>query len=156
MGTWVVIAAYNEAAMIGTVVSRLVAGGWKQIAVVDDGSRDATATNAAAAGATVLPNIGVGTGFDNRDNPGYAVGRTGHAQFSWIASLGVIEQSGEHLLMLINDLLDFARIGAGKLELEVGDVPLSPSVPALPVTNRCCGTSGCWLLLRWSATIDIA
>jgi PAS domain S-box-containing protein len=43
-----------------------------------------------------------------------------------LASLGVIEQSGEHLLMLINDLLDFARIGAGKLELEVGDVPLSP------------------------------
>jgi PAS domain S-box-containing protein len=43
-----------------------------------------------------------------------------------IAGLGVIEQSGEHLLMLINDLLDFARIGAGKLELEVRDVLLGP------------------------------
>lgn len=43
-----------------------------------------------------------------------------------LASLGVIEQSGEHLLMLINDLLDFARIGAGKLELQVRDVPLLP------------------------------
>jgi polyprenyl-phospho-N-acetylgalactosaminyl synthase len=53
----VVIAAYNEAAMIGTVVSRLFAGGWKQIAVVDDGSRDATATVAAAAGATVLRHV---------------------------------------------------------------------------------------------------
>lgn len=55
--TWVIIAAYNEAAMIGTVVSRLRAGGWKQVVVVDDGSRDATAATAAAAGATVLRHV---------------------------------------------------------------------------------------------------
>ncbi|NML47060.1 DUF1302 domain-containing protein [Ramlibacter sp. G-1-2-2] len=41
-----------------------------------------------SSGATILPNIGVGTTFDNNGNPGYAVGRTGHAQFSWLASLG--------------------------------------------------------------------
>ena len=43
-----------------------------------------------------------------------------------LASLGVIEQSGGHLLMLINDILDFARIEAGKLALNVTDVPLGP------------------------------
>jgi PAS domain S-box-containing protein len=43
-----------------------------------------------------------------------------------LSNLGVIEQSGEHLLMLINDILDFARIEAGKLELNVTDVPLGP------------------------------
>ncbi|KVN53243.1 hypothetical protein WT13_32080 [Burkholderia anthina] len=38
--------------------------------------------------------------------------------------LDVIEQSGEHLLTLINDILDFARIEADKLELNLTDIPL--------------------------------
>lgn len=42
----------------------------------------------ASAGQSVLPAIGVGLNYDNRDNPGYAVGETLHAQLSWIASLG--------------------------------------------------------------------
>jgi PAS domain S-box-containing protein len=38
--------------------------------------------------------------------------------------LQVIQQSGEHLLTLIDDLLDFAKIDSGKLELNPGTVPL--------------------------------
>lgn len=38
--------------------------------------------------------------------------------------LNTIEQSGEHLLMLINDLLDLARIESGKLELERSAIDL--------------------------------
>jgi hypothetical protein len=47
-------------------------------------------TNAplASSGQSVIPAIGVGTRYDNSDNPGYAVGETAHAQFSWLASLG--------------------------------------------------------------------
>ena len=39
-------------------------------------------------GQAVLPTIGVNTTLDNRDNPGYAVGKTMHVQASWLASLG--------------------------------------------------------------------
>jgi signal transduction histidine kinase len=38
--------------------------------------------------------------------------------------LGIIERSGEHLLNLVNDLLDLARIEAGKLELRIESVDL--------------------------------
>jgi hypothetical protein len=39
-------------------------------------------------GQAVLPTIGVNTTLDNKNNPGYAVGETLHAQVSWLASLG--------------------------------------------------------------------
>jgi glycosyltransferase involved in cell wall biosynthesis len=51
----IVIPAYNEADVIAEVVTALAAAApWHQIIVVDDGSRDGTATRAAAAGATVV------------------------------------------------------------------------------------------------------
>ncbi len=40
------------------------------------------------------------------------------------ASLRIVEESGRHLLDLINDILDLSKIGAGKLELEIGPVPV--------------------------------
>ena len=43
---------------------------------------------------------------------------------SHISALDVIQQSGEHLLTLINDILDCAKIEAGKLELQLGEVSL--------------------------------
>lgn len=45
-------------------------------------------TPLASSGQSVIPAIGVGTRYDNSRNPGYAVGETAHAQFSWLASLG--------------------------------------------------------------------
>lgn len=39
-----------------------------------------------------------------------------------VKSLQTVEASGRHLLNLINDILDLARIGAGKMELQTGRV----------------------------------
>lgn len=51
----IVIPAMDEAASIGAVVEALArAAAWHEIIVVDDGSTDATATRAGAAGATVI------------------------------------------------------------------------------------------------------
>jgi PAS domain S-box-containing protein len=43
-----------------------------------------------------------------------------------IKSLHSIEESGHHLLDLINDILDLAKIGAGKLELEIAPAAIGP------------------------------
>jgi PAS domain S-box-containing protein len=41
-----------------------------------------------------------------------------------LAAVDVIRKSGEHLLTLINDILDMAKIEAGKMELYPVDIPL--------------------------------
>jgi polyprenyl-phospho-N-acetylgalactosaminyl synthase len=59
---WIVIAAFNEAAVIGPIVSDLVGRGYR-VVVVDDGSHDTTGQITLSAGATVvahLANLGQG------------------------------------------------------------------------------------------------
>jgi signal transduction histidine kinase/DNA-binding NarL/FixJ family response regulator len=48
-----------------------------------------------------------------------------------LEGVAVIQRSGEHLLTLIDDTLDFARIEAGKLRVEIGDVLLAGLVDVL-------------------------
>jgi glycosyltransferase involved in cell wall biosynthesis len=65
--TCVVIAAYNEAEMIGRVVTDVRRAGYRVI-VVDDGSKDATARTAGAAGGTVIQhpfNLGQGAALQS-------------------------------------------------------------------------------------------
>ncbi len=52
-GTWVVVAAFNEAKVIRQVVASVTSQGWPTV-VVDDGSRDDTESEARAGGAVAL------------------------------------------------------------------------------------------------------
>ncbi|MFP3567466.1 ATP-binding protein [Paraburkholderia sp. SIMBA_030] len=45
--------------------------------------------------------------------------------------VAVIQRSGEHLLTLIDDTLDFTKLEAGKLRIEIGDVPLAAMVDVI-------------------------
>ncbi|TDG23112.1 PAS domain S-box protein [Paraburkholderia silviterrae] len=45
--------------------------------------------------------------------------------------VSVIEQSGTHLVTLIDDLLEFSRIGAGRVELQLSDILLAPFLEML-------------------------
>lgn len=54
---WIVIPAYNEEAVIASVITDIRAAGYDNILVVDDGSKDATATAARKAGVEVLVHI---------------------------------------------------------------------------------------------------
>lgn len=79
--TLVIIPALNEADVIGQVVSRVRQHlPWSDVAVINDGSSDSTAQNAAQAGALVLHmpyNVGIGaavqTGFMFAARQGYEV-----------------------------------------------------------------------------------
>ena len=72
---WVSCAAYNEAAMIGRVVSELRRAGYRTV-VVDDGSADATGPIAAAAGAHVVTHpLNLGQGAALQTGMGYALSR---------------------------------------------------------------------------------
>ena len=51
-------------------------------------------------------------------------------------SLATIHSSGEHLLMLINDMLDLSKIEAGKLDLYPEDVQLAPFLRVIADTIR--------------------
>ena len=62
---------------------------------------------------------------------------------------GDIKASGEHLLSLINDLLDLGRIEAGKLELHESEFDLRETIQAvMPMLRQQAGAAGVKLALR--------
>lgn len=108
----VVIPALNEAATVGRVVDDVIATLRADVVVVDDGSTDATAQVARAAGATVLShpfNLGVGGAI--RTGLRYAA-RHGYDR------VVQIDGDGQHLPSEAARLLE--RIDAGDADLVVG------------------------------------
>jgi signal transduction histidine kinase len=59
--------------------------------------------------------------FNNNDNPDFG---EPSAQFGQTKAFGNIRISADHLLNLINDILDLSRIEAGRFEVRLGQVDL--------------------------------
>ena len=96
---WVVIAAFNEAAVIRSVVGEVVAAGWP-VVVVDDGSRDATAAAARMAGVVVLRHaVNLGQGAALQTGIDYALRRGA-------ARIVTFDADGQHRVEDIPVLLD--------------------------------------------------
>lgn len=97
--TWVVIAAYKEAAVIRDVVAPVVAEGWG-VVVVDDGSPDHTHEQARAGGATVLRHsINLGQGAALQTGIDYAIRRGA-------ARLVTFDADGQHDVRDIPAIVD--------------------------------------------------
>lgn len=98
-GVWVVIAAFNEGAVIYDVVREVTSAGW-QVVVVDDGSVDRTAAQARAAGATVLRHaINLGQGAALQTGIDYAIRRGAR-------DLVTFDADGQHAAADIGPLVD--------------------------------------------------
>ncbi len=52
------------------------------------------------------------------------------------SQLGMVEASGKHLLSLINDLLDLAKIESGKVEVQLAPLVLQPLITEVAATLR--------------------
>jgi glycosyltransferase involved in cell wall biosynthesis len=105
--TSVVVPAFNEEAAVGPLVERLrAAGAWHQILVVDDGSTDATAARAAAAGATLVRHpYNKGNGAAVKTGIRHATGDfvliiDGDGQHRTGDAARIVEQLGEYDLVI--------------------------------------------------------
>ncbi len=100
----IVIPAYNEAGRVGAVV-RDVHGTLPRadVLVVDDGSRDATAQEAAAAGAIAL-SLPVNGGYGTALQTGYK-----YAVRHGYTLVGQIDADGQHQAEYLSQMLDVLR-----------------------------------------------
>ena len=121
-GIWVVIAAYNEHAVIGDVVRALVVEGYS-VVVVDDGSRDDTATRARGAGAVVVRHaVNRGQGAALQSGLRYALSRDAQIVVTFDADG---QHYPEDVMRLVRPILD----GAADIALGSRLLEHSASVP---------------------------
>lgn len=65
----------------------------------------------------------------------------GSLQEAQLNALSIIDESGRHLLQLINDVLDLAKIGAGRLEMDIAAISMcdlfeSASAVITPIADK--------------------
>lgn len=131
---WVVVAAYNEAAVIGNVITGIRRAGYP-VVVVDDGSSDRTGELAQLAGAVVVRHpVNLGQGAALQTGIDYALGRGAEAVVTFDAD-------GQHSPAAIAALLD--AIAAPGIEFALGSRFLD-SGTRLPAARRLLLRAATW------------
>jgi glycosyltransferase involved in cell wall biosynthesis len=109
---FVVIPAYNEGSVIGALVRSLIAAGYPQVVVVDDGSTDDTAAAARAAGARVLSHR-INRGAGAATETGLEAARHLGAEYTV-----TMDGDGQHYLEDIPAMI--APLQAGRCDVVIG------------------------------------
>ena len=123
---WVVVAAYNEAPVIGQVVADLIRHGYS-VAVVDDGSADGTGRNARAAGAELITHpVNLGQGAALQTGIEFAVQKDA----DYIVTF---DADGQHRASDIAALLESLKTQA--VDFALGSRFLGHA-PAMPLARR--------------------
>lgn len=135
---WVVVAAYNEAPVIGSVVADLIRHRYA-VVVVDDGSKDDTGRRAGAAGATVVThpvNLGQGAAL-----------QTG-IQFALLKGADCIvtfDADGQHRGSDIETLIEGLK--TRDVDFALGSRFLG-TAPAMPLARRALLKAATWFTRR--------
>lgn len=124
MKTLVVIPAYNEGNAISGVLKDLKSHGYKNLVVVDDGSKDKTGEIARKSGAVVLSHI-INRGLGAALGTGFA-----YAKEHNFKSLVTFDADGQHEAKDVKDLLkeienESADVVVGKRPINSKNTPLS-------------------------------
>ena len=140
--TLILLPAHNEAACIAGVIARIRAVAPAcEIAVVDDGSTDATAVLAYQAGATVLPlPINMGYGVALQTGYKYAVAEG----FSYLVQL---DSDGQHDPNGIARVLE--QVQSGACDVCIGSRFLEGATYDVPFARR----AGMWLFRRLASAV---
>jgi glycosyltransferase involved in cell wall biosynthesis len=130
----VVVPAYNEARVIRGLVSELVRSGYRTI-VVDDGSHDATAVGASAAGAAVIRHpINLGQGAALQTGIDFALARGAELVVTF-------DGDGQHRVGDIASLI--AALDAHRVDFALGSRFLGAAVN-MPWTRRALLLAAAW------------
>jgi polyprenyl-phospho-N-acetylgalactosaminyl synthase len=131
---WLIIPAYNEAGVIGCVVADVVRRGYR-VAVIDDGSTDATGRSAAAAGATVISHpINLGQGAALQTGIQFALGQGADI-------IVTFDADGQHRAADIDSLVD--ALAANNADFALGSRFLGGAA-AMPRSRRLLLTAATW------------